>query len=95
MAFVYLDDATTIVGKCYQQNDGTYLGKYEGTSNGTMREEGPGAGTYRVLFDFENKKGIKEGTNIKIKEVPCETGGKRRKTKKRVRKHKKTQKRRR
>jgi len=94
MSFVYLDDATTIVGKCYQQNDGTYLGKYEGTSDGTMREEGPGAGTYRVLFNFENKKSIKEGTNIKIKEVPCETGGKRR-TRKYKRKHKKTQKRRR
>jgi hypothetical protein len=95
MAFVYLDNAAPIEGKCYQQDDGTYLGKYMGTSDGEMRQDGPGRGTYRVVFNFENKKGIKEGTNIKVKEVPCETGGKRRKTKKRVRKHKKTQKRRR
>jgi hypothetical protein len=94
MAFVYLDNAARIEGKCYQQDDGTYLGKYEGEGRGTMREDGPGRGTYRVVFNFENKKGIKEGTNIKVKEVPCETGGKRR-TRKHKRKHKKTQKRRR
>jgi len=91
MAFVDMPKYVQ-VGKCYQHENGKYLGKYEGEGRGTMREEGAGAGTYRIVFNFENEKGVSEA--YRVKEVPCETGGKRR-TRKHKRKHKKTQKRRR
>jgi hypothetical protein len=93
MAFVDMPNYVQ-VGKCYQRQDGIYLGKYEGTS-GIPYTEGPGAANnqLRTVYHFENMKGVHEF--YRVKEVPCETGGKRRKTKKRVRKHKKTQKRRR
>ena len=82
------------VGKCYQHQNGKYLGKYEGTS-GIPYMEGPGygQGLSRTVYNFENEENVHEF--YRVKEVPCRTGGKRRKTKKRVRKHKKTQKRRR
>ena len=82
------------VGKCYQHQNGTYLGKFIKTSAGEPYTEGPGAANnqVRTVFDFENMKGIHEF--YRVKEVPCRTGGKRR-TRKHKRKHKKTQKRRR
>jgi hypothetical protein len=94
MAFIDMPNYVQ-VGKCYQHQNGTYLGKFIGTSAGEPYMEGPGAASnqVRTVYDFENMKGVHEF--YRVKEVPCETGGKRRKTKKRVRKHKKTQKRRR
>ena len=82
------------VGKCYEHKDGTYLGEYKGPGAGEPYMEGPGAASnqVRIVYDFENKKGVHEA--YRVKEVPCETGGKRR-TRKHKRKHKKTQKRRR
>jgi len=91
MAFVDMPKYVK-VGKCYQHQNGTYLGKFIGTSDGEEYKEGPGIGRFRTVYDFENMKGVHEA--YRVKEVPCETGGKRRKTKKRVRKNKKTQKRR-
>jgi hypothetical protein len=84
----------SVSGKCYQHEDGTYLGEFKERGNGTMREEGPGAGTYRPIYVFANKTLGDNYPSDKVKEVPCETGGKRR-TRKHKRKHKKTQKRRR
>ena len=81
------------VGKCYQHQNGKYLGKYEGTS-GIPYMEGPGygQGLSRTVYNFENEENVHEF--YRVKEVPCRTGGKRR-TRKHKRKHKKTQKRRR
>jgi hypothetical protein len=90
MAFVEV--RKSVEGKCYQHQNGKYLGKFIGTSDGEEYKEGPGIGRFRTVFDFENEKGVSEA--YRVKEVPCETGGKRR-TRKHKRKHKKTQKRRR
>jgi hypothetical protein len=93
MAFVDMPNYVQ-VGKCYQLEDGTYLGKFIGTSAGDVYDQYASfASNYvRIVYDFENKKGVHEA--YRVKEVPCRTGGKRR-TRKHKRKHKKTQKRRR
>jgi len=81
------------VGKCYQHQNGKYLGKFIGTS-GIPYTDGPGygMGLSRTVYNFENEENVHEF--YRVKEVPCRTGGKRR-TRKHKRKHKKTQKRRR
>jgi hypothetical protein len=80
-------------GKCYELEDGTYLGKFIKTSPGqAYGSDGPFGNYVRPIFNFENNDITDEDT--KVKEVPCRTGGKRR-TRKHKRKHKKTQKRRR
>ncbi len=84
----------SVEGKCYEHENGTYLGKYKGTSNGEEYTEGPAAGRFRPIYDFENKTLPDDYPQHRVKEVPCRTGGKRR-TRKHKRKHKKTQKRRR
>jgi hypothetical protein len=62
---------------------------------GDYIQEGVFAGRQRQAFVFANKTIDDSPYNPhKVKEVPCETGGKRR-TRKHKRKHKKTQKRRR
>jgi len=83
-------------GKCYEHEDGTYLGKYKGPGPGEPYTEGPAAARnqLRTVFIFENKTLLDDYPQHKVKEVPCRTGGKRR-TRKHKRKHKKTQKRRR
>jgi len=93
MAFVEV--RKSVEGKCYEHENGTYLGKYKGTSPGApYGDDGPAAGRFRPIYDFENKSLPDDYPQPKVKEVPCRTGGKRR-TRKHKRKHKKTQKRRR
>jgi hypothetical protein len=91
MAFVDMPKYVQ-VGKCYQHQNGTYLGKFIRTSAGDAYDHGSFGNYLRTVYDFENMKGVHEA--YRVKEVPCETGGKRR-TRKHKRKHKKTQKRRR
>jgi len=82
-------------GKCYEHEDGTYLGEYKGPGPGEpYGGEGPGRDRLRTVFNFENKTLPDKYPQHRVKEVPCRTGGKRR-TRKHKRKHKKTQKRRR
>jgi hypothetical protein len=97
MSFIYISSA--VPGTCYQDEDGTYLGKFKEKVLGDVFTEGYAAGQQRQSFVFE-KKTIDDSPYRphKVKEVPCETGGKRRTRnhkRKHTRKFKKTQKRRR
>lgn len=79
------------VGLCYERSDGTYLGKYEGMKSARSivhDAEAGEAGQYRApLYVFE-KANIKDDyfTSGIIKEVPCKTGARRRKSKSKTKK---------
>ena len=76
-----------VVGKCYEDQAGNYLGKYV-RLDAKPRNDSPDAGsgqmTSAIKYVFENRT-IGDGNDTpRVKEVPCKTAG-RRKTKKKAR----------
>lgn len=75
-----------VVGKCYEDATGVYLGKYvrlDAKPRNDSRDSGSGQMTSAIKYVFENRT-IDDGNDTpRVKEVPCKTAG-RRKTKKKA-----------
>lgn len=72
----------SVIGVCYVNQDGSYLGRFLGISRGQEYMEGPFAGRFRPIYAFENGI-INDSYPIeKVTATPCKNGGKRKGTRK-------------
>jgi len=69
-----------VVGKCYKDESGSYLGKYLRIDKGQERERGLG---FVPIYVFENGIINDSWPTPKVTPIDCKNGGKRKGTRKR------------